>query len=247
MAECFKCGLSSERTRLFDAISDEGVVKMCEACSKEENLPIVKKPTTFQLKEAERKGTVYERLAGISGIKYTKAEIPEKKQELKKQEITLKDIVDKNYMEKIKKADKIKKSHINFIDNFHWVIMRARRLKKLTQKQLAKEIQESEAAIKMAEQGILPEDDYKLINKLEAYLGIKLKEDKTGDYKDENEEKISLENLDMKIAKELTISDLKEIKDKKEESEISENEADFLIDEENLSNEDIDDLISGRK
>ena len=94
-------------------------------------------------------------------------ETPEKKE----QEVTLREIVDRNYEQRMPKKAGPRPEMIN---NFHWVVMRARRMKKLTQAQLAKQIAESEAAIKMAEQGVLPEDDYKLVNKLENYLGIKI-------------------------------------------------------------------------
>ena len=166
MEECFNCGASISRVRLFDAISDEGLIKICEKCSREEHIPIIRRPTTFQLKEAERKQSFYER-ASSSLNKPFERETPEKKE----QEVTLREIVDRNYEQRIPKKGSPRPE---MIDNFHWVVMRARRMKKLTQAQLAKQIAESEAAIKMAEQGILPEDDYRLVNKLENYLGIKI-------------------------------------------------------------------------
>lgn len=166
MEECFNCGASINSVRLFDAISDEGLIKICEKCSREEHIPIIKRPTTFQLKEAERKQSFYERVSSSLNKPFER-ETPEKKE----QEVTLREIVDKNYEQRMpKKAG----PRPEMIHNFHWVVMRARRMKKLTQAQLAKQIAESEAAVKMAEQGILPEDDYKLVNKLENYLGIKI-------------------------------------------------------------------------
>jgi len=166
MEECFNCGALINRVRLFDAISDEGLIKICEKCSREEHIPIIRRPTTFQLKEAERKQTFYER-ASLSLNKPFERETPEKKE----QEVTLREIVDRNYERRMPKKVGPRPE---MIDNFHWIVMRARRMKKLTQAQLAKQIAESEAAIKMAEQGILPEDDHRLVNKLENYLGIKI-------------------------------------------------------------------------
>ena len=72
-----------------------------------------------------------------------------------------------------------KKPRPDLVDNFHWLIMIERRKRKLTQEQLAKEIGESETVIKMAEQGFLPEDDYKIITKLESFLGVKIRKLKT--------------------------------------------------------------------
>ena len=51
--------------------------------------------------------------------------------------------MDKNYKEKVGE-DLSKKPRADLVDNFHWIIMRARRMKKLTQAQFAKEIGESE-------------------------------------------------------------------------------------------------------
>jgi len=147
MEECFKCGVSSVRARLFDAISDEGIVKICEKCSFEEHMPIIRRPTTFQLKESERKQTVYEKLSRAAGIKTPEA--TDSSFSKLKEEVTLREIVDRKYQENLPKESAPRPE---MIDNFHWIIMRARRMKKLTQAQFAKEIGESEAAIKMAEQ-----------------------------------------------------------------------------------------------
>ena len=170
MEECYKCGISGERARLFDVISSEGLVKMCEKCADEEGLPIVKKPTTYQLKEAERKRTTYERLAKASGMDVNK----EKKDFSKKvsqKDVSLRDLADKNFNKGLGKGYKPRK---DLIENFHWKIMRARRFKHLSKAKLAERIGESEAAIDMAEKGVLPEDDYRIINKLESFLGIKI-------------------------------------------------------------------------
>src|SRR3989344_607900 len=91
--------------------------------------------------------------------------------ELQKDDATLRKIVDKNFK---KNFSTQRKPRPDLIDNFHWVITRFRRMKKVTQEQLAREISEPVAAIQMAEQGILPEKDYILVKKLENYLGIVL-------------------------------------------------------------------------
>jgi len=210
MEECFKCGVSSVRARLFDAISDEGIVKICEKCSFEEHMPIIRRPTTFQLKESERKQTVYEKLSRAAGIKTPEA--TDSSFSKSKEEVTLREIVDRKYQENLPKESAPRPEMIN---NFHWIIMRARRMKKLTQAQFAKEIEESEAAIKMAEQGILPEDDYRLVNKLENYLGIKIIRPEFVEKIRETEKPKEL-SFDLQTSKELTIADLKEIKEERE-------------------------------
>jgi len=65
----------------------------------------------------------------------------------------------------------------DLVDNFHWEIVNARKIKNMTRKQLAQAMNESEEAIKMVENGILQSDNYILINKIQSYLGINLRKD----------------------------------------------------------------------
>ena len=217
--ECFKCGVSGDKVRLLDVISREGIVKICEKCLLEERLPLVRKPANFQLKEISQKPrqTVYERLSEMAGVQNRK--IVEKGL-LNKQETTLKDIVIKNYEIILEKGSSVE----GLVDNFHWIIMRARRLKHLTQGQFAKAIAEPEAAIKAIEKGFLSKNNHRLIKKIENYLGIKLiKKDAVGQ-KREYENKISFDPVTANI---LTIADLQDMKKKKEEeifTDISENQ-----------------------
>ena len=128
----------------------------------------------------------------------------------------------------------------------------------------------------MAERGILS-NNYKLVNKLENYLGINLRKkrqipeaDISSDnlYEDrivaqikENPQDISFDN---ETNKTLTISDLQEMKKKKEKEIFEKDEKDFVFNENNfgessdekpefvkknddLSQDEIDDLIFGRK
>lgn len=210
--ECSVCGRSKEKVRLLDAISSEGIVKICESCSKEEDMPILRRPTTFQLKESEKRPEIYNMLS----VRRQKKEFwePEKKHDKTKTEATLKEIVDKKYEMVVSKE---KKPRPDLVDNFHWILMRARRLKKLTQEQLAEEISESTAAIKMAEQGILPEDDYRLVNKLEGFLRINLIKgvSKTPEFSPEKSP-ARIIKFDKKTMQNLTIADLKGMKEQAE-------------------------------
>jgi len=245
--ECFNCGISGERLRLFDAISGKGIVKICKECASKENIPLVKKleetPLYQNLKTnlTEKSKTVYERLSNISGYDLKNRKTQEEKELLKKQETTLRDIVDKNFYKEIPKKTKDK----FLVNNFHWIIMRARRLKHITQQQLAREINESEAAIKSIEKGILPENNYNFVNKLEDYLKIKIMKK---EFAEKNKEKPKEISFDATTTKTLTISDLQEMKRKKEAEifgkniEVPENSEEDSIAEEDLY-EDEDDLI----
>ena len=100
-----------------------------------------------------------------------------------------------------------------------------RRIKKLTQKELAYEIRESEAAIKLAEQGIVSNQTPLLIEKLEKFLHAHLR--KNSDYLEEElypmRKKVESLNqeedmsFDPMKTIEVTIGDLKAMKHEKEE------------------------------
>lgn len=273
MMECFECGISGDKAVLFDAISDKGIVKVCEKCSFEGDIPIIRKPSIFKLKESERKQTVYERLSHVAGI--NKEKVLENK-ELKKQERSLREIIDRSFESQFKEAE----SYNNLVNNFHWIIMRARRLKKLTQEQLANAIGEPGTAIKMAEKGVLPENYLSLIKKLEDDLGVKLiKRDFVPEKKEKPRELVVDAELlgkpqnifEEETAKSLTISDLKEMKERRESKILEKSfEEDYVLNEDvtgeneekpefvekkqdkedskqDLSKEDIDKILFGRK
>lgn len=212
MKECAKCGISGETVRLFDAISKKGVVSLCPSCVEVDGVPIIQKPTTHQLKDVESRANVYERLsrmAGVDPVEHLQKFHPQeakKREKLAAQEVSLRQLVDRNY-EKKHEGKLEKKPRTDLVENFHWVVMRVRRARKLTQDELARGIGESVAAIKMVEQGVLPEDDYRLVRKLEAFLGIRI-------VKAENREKsVAPAKLFDKVgSKEITIGDLQEVK-----------------------------------
>jgi putative transcription factor len=218
MHECYNCGIEGSKAQLFDAIAGEGVVKVCANCLKEHNIPLLKKPTEDQIKLAGKGGTVYERLSRMRGInsrehmmKFHPEEV-KKKEKLKEETVTLRDLVEKNF------EKRIGKNHQNInaiprgslIDNFNWAIMNSRRRQKITIPKLAESIEDSETAIKKLESGELP-PDYRLISKLENFLKIKL-------IKDEKREEVQNMNrmlgFDSHTAKSLTLADLKEMKNK---------------------------------
>lgn len=207
--ECSKCG--AVNVRLFDVITGEGIIKLCQYCLSEEDAPVVKKPTVSQFQSVNKEPSVYERLsksAGLDASEHKKHIFgSEQQKQLKEQEGTLRDLVDRRYdrspKEKPKKRD-------DLIDNFHWIVMRARRNKKMTMTQFAKAIGESERMVKMIEQGILPEGggDYGLIRKIEAILSINLVKP---EFLPKLDHKKQL-GFDEFSSKSLTIADLHEMK-----------------------------------
>jgi ribosome-binding protein aMBF1 (putative translation factor) len=248
MNECFKCGVSGDEVRLFEVITNQGIFKICNRCFSEESFPLLKKPTTFQLKESERQQTYREKVEH-----FHKSQIMLSNS--KKEDISLKNLVDRNLKIKIKEEITPRP---DLVDNFNWVIMRARRAKHVSREQFAKDLGESETLIKMVERGILPENDNLIINKVEGYLGIKLRR---LEFRQEPQQKEM--GFDSISVKNLTISDLREMKNEKEENILlkpvdvwegdietgSKEDAGEPEPEEEkvLSQEEIDDLIFGKR
>ena len=210
MSECFKCGVSDQVEPLYDAVSSKGIVKVCKRCAVLEKLPIIKKPTENQITESQRHRTVQERLALMTRPKALN------------KEVTLRDLIDKKFQ--------AGNPHPDLIDNFHWTIQRIKRVRRITREQFAKAIGESEATVRMIEQGFLPENNYKIINKVENYLGISLRKSGTSGFP-------NTENVPKKFSLEAPINPVKTDEQNKRNSEDSFSwEQDYS--EEDLSYED---------
>ncbi len=237
MDECFICGVSESEALLFDVISNEGIVKVCKNCFFQEDPPLVK--INHFTEKPEKKQTVYERLSSLSGLSPEKMrEKKLKSEELLKQELNLRSIVEENFKRDLKDINPPQDSGL--IRNFHWIIMRARRIKHLTQKQLAEAISVPEIAIRTMEQGVVPNNPENLIKKIESCLGIKItkkqpaepsaeqdefKEESVLNVPEPGEADENLDgnfnengaeiNFDLLNSENLTIADLKEIKEMK--------------------------------
>lgn len=270
MAECYRCGISDEKERLYDAISNKGVVKVCRNCSDEGDLPLVQ---PVDLNRPERIKSVYERLSIMAKLdpeKHRKMILEKERQESlrkRKYDTTLKDVIDSN-LEK-----KRSQPRTDLIENFHWILMRTRRSQKLTQKQLAENIGEPESIIKSAEEGVILNNADTLVRKLEGYFGIKIRKVESP-YSSEQPKYVKAGIAEDPVAKEarerfekegkfdkntseaLTIADLQEIKKKKE----SENSGGFFSflkknrkqeetdskEEKELSDEETDEILFGK-
>lgn len=232
--ECFICRISGEKARLFDAVDEkEGVIKICESCSYRESIPVINKPTDFQLKEAGRRQTVYERMVHISGVNGNKKPILRKSTELVKQEMSLKDIIEKKFMDRAQKREK--KPDIDLVNNFNWVVMMARKSRKMTREQLADAIGEPEVIIKLSEQGIIP-DNPKVISKLESYLKIRLFRSEI--VEEPEKEKPKSLSFDQETIRQLSVKDLKELNKKIEDGDVPEElELDFDEEDEEYEEE----------
>ena len=240
MEECFRCGVTKEETRLLDAISEEGIVKACRDCVEREDLPTIKKPSLDQLKESDERLSVREKLSMMAGIESRRdskgnREYVKTSSEKKKDEYDLNDIIERNLERKKISKDSLKKlpPEKKLVENFHWKVMRGRRLKKMSKKQLGVDIGESETAINMVERGELPEDFERLIKKLEAYLRIRLFKNHERSLKDKKSE--AEVKFDLYSTKNTKVGDLKQGEEGLGESENGSKE-----NEENLDDGDYD-------
>jgi len=248
--ECFKCGISGEKALLFDAVSNKGIVKICRKCSYSENIPIIKKFEGSD-KFNEKEQTVYERLSGSRASRDNTSK--EKNILVDKRDEDLKHLVEKNILESAQTSRKME----NLVDNFHWIIMRVRRSKKLTQEQFAEKIGESVALIKLAEKGIIPEGKENFVKKLENHLRVKLTSSEATSKSFDEEVKIIKKDL-TKLAdsgnlgfndpttKILTISDLREMRQKRESKILEghpDKESPVKKEKRELSQSEIDELI----
>lgn len=168
MEECFKCGISEERSKLHDAISGEGIVKICERCTLDGDVPFFRRKET-SLASADRTapvgGLIKEREKAFERIRSKKSPA------IRSSDFSLRDLVEQNYR---KNVDEERKSWPGMIRNFNWILLRARRNKGFGQKHLAEAIGEPEIAIRMAERGILPKEYVPFIRKVEKILEIEL-------------------------------------------------------------------------
>lgn len=149
-----------------EAIEDGRIVKVTEDYARREGLLIVRRQDnsaeynpSSSLSGFGQKTAIGGTGSGISGVD---------KKRLIRRDFT---------MEKLRKPLHYYKNEVvaDLIDNFHWEISRTRKLKNITRKQMAQAINENEETVKMIENGILPQDNYILINKVQSYLGVNLR------------------------------------------------------------------------
>lgn len=208
--ECAKCGAPGEWSTLYDVITGEGIVKLCKRCIADEHAPVIRKPSEDEVKGVMKNDAVYKRLslsAGLNPSEHRK-NIQELhlQSRLKKDEVSLRDLIDKKFDKFVKNP---LKKRDDLVDNFNWIIMRARRAKKITTNQLAEEMHEPERVIKMAEQGVLPEGDYVIAQKFEKTLGVQILKPEIRHELERQRQQLGFDNYS---SKNLTLSDLQRMK-----------------------------------
>lgn len=231
--KCFSCGLGEDLVELFEGIASSGIVSVCKKCADNEYIPIIRKPSDNQLEQANKSFSVRERMENMSSSRRFESSEVSKDQS----------ILQKN-LSRLRVPPK-KEIHEEVIEDYPWEINMARRRKKLSIKQVSEKVGISPEILESIERGKIPKDFEEVFGKLEKFYGIKLlrlkyekvkftrkKEDeqrilrevgekmKTVEERNENLNRISKGDLSkIKDLSKITISDLQELKRKKEERE----------------------------
>ncbi|MBX4212045.1 helix-turn-helix transcriptional regulator [Candidatus Pacearchaeota archaeon] len=139
--------------KMVDAIEEGKIVSVSESYAKKEGLMILRKPK----------------------IGYTAQDLAERSMRRRKE-----DERDMKFgIDNFRKPLGWTKNQVvgELVDNFHWEIVSARKRKNMTRKQVADALHEPENSIKMLENGLLPANDFILINKIQSFYRINLRKD----------------------------------------------------------------------
>lgn len=158
---CVVCKKPWDIIELFEGIYDNEMVMVCRGCADEEKIPILRKPSLEQLKLAEKKYSVRERMERLSGVNKYRTDLSKEQQ-----------IVQTN-INKLRMPEP-KQKHEDVVDNYYWELNMARRRKKLTINQLSVKTSIPVKVLEAIERGKLPKDFEQIFVRLEDFFGIKL-------------------------------------------------------------------------
>src|SRR3989344_2378272 len=74
MERCVRCNVEANEVKLFDAVHNGKIIRICERCSIIENIPVIKKPSASQLRESEKILRVSDRMRRLVGLSPSKSE-----------------------------------------------------------------------------------------------------------------------------------------------------------------------------
>ncbi len=157
---CTICKKTSDEIHLFNGIMEADMVMICEDCAEDQKVPIIRKPSVYQLDKANERYSVRERMERMSGMR-------------DRTESNHDQLITQGNLAKLRMPPK-KQKHEDVMDNYYWTLGMARKRKKLTLNHLATKMGTTSEVIRKIERGILPENFKEIFLKLEAYLGIEL-------------------------------------------------------------------------
>lgn len=137
---------------IVDAIEEGRIVKVPEDYARREGLLILRKTPQIDTKQTpvQKKDEDTRKNKGFIGMEDLRKPLSTKNNELLNE----------------------------LVENFHWIIVQKRKVRGLTRKKVAEEVGDSELNVKMLENGVLPANNFVLVNKLESYYGINLRKTK---------------------------------------------------------------------
>jgi len=213
MNKCDFCGATEEQTFLYEGVSKSGLVHVCRKCSFKTDLPLIEKKDLSKI-DFNTREKVKERLLKLSNIKKENYNpenpLTPRARNLNVADANLRKIVEENFKKNLPAETK---TYNDLVPNFHWLIMRVRRIKKIPKEQFSQDIHEPIVAIESLERGILPNDYGHLIRKVENYLGISLFKDKAVKF---DASKLLLES---KIARNISVSDFQKVAERQKFNE----------------------------
>ncbi len=141
------------QTKIVDAIDEGRIVRVPEEYAIQEGLPILRRQKIDETRERESSWMQRNR---------------------KKEKVG-------NYirLDDLRKPLRQNANNVSssLIENFHWKIREKRRQLNITRKQLSSILGIDESDLKLIENGIIPRDDFVLINKIQEYFNLNLRKD----------------------------------------------------------------------
>lgn len=144
---------------IVEAIEDGRLVRVSEEYAKKEGLFILKRPA---IESYQQRSAVSSQILSYK----EKMDIEHGKRR--------KSVLDLDRYRRPLNANK-EGVYSDLIDNFHWEIQKARRIRGLSRKHVSNSLAEPEDDIKMIENGVLPSGNYVLLNKMEKHFGLNLR------------------------------------------------------------------------
>lgn len=145
---------------LYEGILEEGMVMVCNFCAENEGIPIIRKPTNEQLKKAEKRYSVRERMERLSGFGQTT-------------DISQDQAVVQRNLARLRMPEK-KQLNEEVLENYDWNLKIERRRRKMTLPQLATQSGIDYDTLNMIEKGQLPSNFKEVFLRLESFFGIRL-------------------------------------------------------------------------
>lgn len=185
---CVICKKTCEEVELYEGIFEDGMMLVCSNCSEKEGIPIIRKPSQEQLKKAEKRYSVRERMERLSG-RSTVSEISQDQSSIQ------------NNLARLRVPEEKEKKE-DVVDNYYWELNIARRRKKLSIKQVSELTSIPYEVIEGLEKGKIPQEYASVFLKLESFFGIPLLKDYRREiifHKSRDYEKEILEEVEKKM------------------------------------------------